>query len=125
MIALKNAATLAVAYSLYRVVGDRAVYVGPLASDIVNDSLIIKSIAPKRNGTNLGNRRSELNLVTSTTVKDTIGNDVVRDRKLALVSSVPVGTSEADVLEDITRFIELLKQPNIVNSILLTGKIEL
>jgi hypothetical protein len=124
MITLLKADATSAVYAPYRIEGDRAVYTGPLASDIVSDKLIIKSTAPKRNGLNLGNRRSDINLITSTSVLDGAGATVVRDRKLALVSSVPVGTTATDVAEDVARMKELLNQPDIVEQILLTGKIE-
>jgi len=125
MINLLNAAVSAVPYALYRVEGDRAVYIGPLHSDTLADKLITKSVAPKRNGLNLGNRRSDINLITSTSVLDGAGATVVRDRKIAIVSSLPVGTTSAHVAEDVARLKELLNQPNVVEQIMLTGQIEL
>ena len=123
MINLQNKAAEAVAYAIHRVIGDRAIYTGPLASDLVKDDLIVQSKAPSRTRTSYGNRKSSLNLVTSTTVANIEGVTHVLTRKLELVVSAPVGTTDAEYLEDKARLASLSDADYL--AIVKTGKIEI
>lgn len=125
MITLKNQAAADVIYTIYRAAGDRATYTGPLNTDITSDQLVLTSKAPKRNGLNLGNRRSSANLITSTSVLDSESNVVIRNRKFAIDASLPVGTSLIDVQEDAARIIAFLSVEANLVEFLQNGKIEL
>lgn len=124
MITTKNVSAADVSFAQYRVNGDTAIFIGPASTDVVNDMLMIKSVAPKRGNGSYGNRKSSLNLIRSTTVKDLQDNDVVRDRKLEVTSSLPVGAKLADLIEDAHELGTLLQDPTFVENLFLLGKIE-
>lgn len=111
-------------YSQYRVTGDTAIFKGPSASDKVEESLTLKSIAPKRGNGQFGNRRSTANFATGTAVTDLEGNDVIRARKLAVEASLPVGTLELDFVNDCAKLSSLLLDATFVKSLFLAGVIE-
>lgn len=125
MINLKNVAAAVVAYANYRVTGDRATYAGPAHTDVHSDKLVLTSTAPKRNGVNLGNRRSSANLATTTTVDDANGVSTVRDRKMEILVSLPVGVTLADLKEDAARIIEFLSNDTLIENFFIKGQIEL
>jgi hypothetical protein len=112
-------------YISYRVSGDSAEYIGPDASDINVDSLRIRSIAPKRGNGQYGNRRSQVSLNTGTDVVDVEGNNTVRDRKLLVESSYPVGTTLEQITEDCAKMASLLQSPSFIEKVFKTGIIEL
>jgi len=123
MIILKNQAAANVDYALYRTVGDRSTYSGPLKTDIYADTLVITSTAPKKSRTSNGNRRSSVNLLTSTSVAHpSDGGMIDLNRKLELVGSYPVGTTDEQFMEDISRLRSLSDSEFL--AIFKTGKIE-
>lgn len=124
MITTQDSAAANVVYTQYRVSGDSAIFTGPLSSDITEDHLQLKSLAPKRGNGQYGNRRSAINMTASTAVTDLAGNPVVRNRKLAVESSLPVGTVEADFINDCAKMASLLSDATFVSQLFLAGTIE-
>jgi hypothetical protein len=125
MITTTNTLAASVNFTQYRVVGDRAIYLGPVASDVVNDKLTVKSLSPKSGNGFLGNRRSDLALVRSTSVLNAVGDTVVRDRKIGVDFSIPVGTLDADLVEDAYQLGVLLQDSAFVLKLAKTGQIEI
>lgn len=111
-------------YSQYRVSGDKAEFLGPAASDLHTDQINVKSTAPKRGNGQYGNRRSSVALVRGTNVTALDGGSVVLDRKLGVESSIPVGTSDADIIEDAHALGSLLQDPVFVAQVFGLGVIE-
>jgi len=124
MINLTTTLAAALAFIQFRVSGDTAEFIGPTSSDVNTESLFVKSIAPKRGNNQYGNRRSSINLVRATDVLDLEGASVVRNRKLTIEGSLPVGTLEADIVEDAYQLGLLLQDATFVKSVFLTGVIE-
>lgn len=124
MIITTNSAAASVNYTQYRVSGDSATFRGPLSTDVNEDHLQVKSVAPKRGNGQFGNRRSSVNMTASTNVVDLEGNPVVRNRKLAVEGSLPVGTLEADFINDCAKMASLLNDPVFVADLFLAGQIE-
>jgi hypothetical protein len=108
----------------YRVAGDQSTFVGPASSDSHIENLLIKSTAPKRGNNQYGNRRSSVNLIRTSSVLDLEGSTVSRSRKLAIDSSLPVGTTEADVFEDFAQLGKLMQDESFVRKVFLQGIIE-
>jgi hypothetical protein len=111
-------------YAQYRVSGDKADFIGPDASDAHSDLVSVKSIAPKRGNGQYGNRRSTLSIIRGTSVLDLEGQSVVRDRKFAVETSIPVGTTEEDLLEDAYNLGSLLQNATFVKKLIGQGIIE-
>jgi hypothetical protein len=108
----------------YRVSGDTAEYHGPAATDIVTDSIMVKSLAPKRGNGQYGNRRSTVSLLRSSNVLDLNGQSVSRNRKVSIEESLPVGTVLAELIEDAAALGSLLMNAQFVEDVLFNGKIE-
>jgi len=102
-IALKNVAAEAQAYDAYRTEGNRTSYIGVSHTDSVKDLLTVTSNAPKRSSASYGNRRSSFNLIRSVSVPNPAGGSDIKDAKIELVVSLPVGTLAAEVQELFTR----------------------
>jgi len=119
---LSNATTAD--YVQYRVSNDLATFMGPNANDITADSISVRSLAPKRGNGQYGNRRSTIDLVRASTVTDLEGQTVVRNRKLAVTSSLPVGTTLAEVVSDAYELGSLLQDASLVEKIFYNGIIE-
>jgi hypothetical protein len=111
-------------YTQFRVAGDQAEFLGPNATDINTDSVFLKSIAPKRGNNQYGNRRSSFNKVTGTPVVDLEGNPVVRNRKIELSASLPVGTTLTDLQLDLESIANKIKEPGFAETFFLKGIIE-
>lgn len=124
MITTQTTLAADVNFNQFRVNGDSAIFLGPLASDINRDQLSVRSLAPKAGNGFLGNRRSTLALIRSTSVTDLTGNSVVRDRKVNVDFSMPVGVTEEQLVEDAHEIGKLLQDPAFVKSLALVGQIE-
>lgn len=111
-------------YVQLRVSGDQSEFIGPDHSDLVTQSLSLKSVAPKRGNNQYGNRRSQAVLVDGTTVTDLCGDSVVRNRKLAVESSLPVGTTFETLAKDAYAMSELLRNETFVMKLFTQGIIE-
>lgn len=111
-------------YSQYRVSGDKAEFIGPASTDLHTDSIYVRSTAPKRGNGQYGNRRSNIDVVRGTNVVDLEGQSVVRDRKLGVVASYPVGTTAAEIIEDAKNLASLLEDSTFVENVFLKGIIE-
>lgn len=124
-ISLKDASNAAVVYSIYRVRDNRAEFIGPAHSDLSKDMVILTSQAPKVTATSYGNRRSNLNVVSTTKVTTPVSSDQVqRDMKLDASASIPNGATLAQFKELTARLSAALADDNLVESFFLTGKIE-
>jgi len=115
---------VAVVYDHYRTDQNRATYVGPVHSDLSKDSMIVTSVAPKRNGVSFGNRRSSLNLVQSVQVLDTNGLTVTKDMKVEILISLPAGVTEDALKEAVSRVRGVLNANATVVDLFHSGKIE-
>jgi len=124
MITTQTTLAADVNFTQFRVNGDSAIFLGPVATDITRDQLSLRSLAPKAGNGFLGNRRSQLGLVRSTDVTDLLGNTVVRDRKTSVEFSMPVGVTEAQLIEDAYEMGKLLQDATFVKSLALIGQIE-
>lgn len=111
-------------YTQFRVSGDQSTFIGPDASDVSTDNLLLKSSSPKRGNGQFGNRRSTVNLVRGSSVLDLEGSTVVRNRKFAIDASLPVGVSEALVFEDAAQLGKLLQDTDFVRKMFIQGIIE-
>lgn len=124
MITITNKLAVPLSFTQFRVQGDKAVFIGPTHTDSKTETLTIQAIAPKRGNGQLGNRRGDLILVTGTSVLDVEGQTVVRNRKLAVSGSIPVGTTLQEVLDDAYTLSELLRNEDFVKSVMVSGIIE-
>lgn len=122
MINTKDAADAAVAYQPLRTEGSRAFYIGVSHSDVAKDLLTANSNAPKRSANSYGNRRASLNLVRTIVVNTPDGETETKDMKFELVTSVPVGASDAQVEECRARLAEILANPALIKDIAVVGK---
>lgn len=111
-------------YVQYRVSGDNAEFLGPAATDLMTDSLYVKSVSPKRGNNQYGNRRGTINLVRGTSVLDVEGQSVVRNRKITTECSNPVGTTLAELTEDCANMASLLTNATFVQKLFQSGIIE-
>lgn len=118
----KNAAAIAVAYTQLRVDGDKAIFIGPLHTDITKDQLSVQSVAPKRIVDSYGNRRSTVNYLTGVTVATPDGKTAAKDLKVELNVSIPVGASDSVIAEAFARVLSLTVAD--LKSIAVTGKIQ-
>lgn len=118
----KNAAATAVSYNQLRVDGDKATFIGPVHTDIIKDQLTVQSIAPKRAVDSYGNRRSTVNYLSGITVATPDGKTAAKDLKVELNVSTPVGATDAQVGEALTRILSLTVAD--LKSIVVTGKIQ-
>jgi hypothetical protein len=124
MITINNKDTSTSAFKQLRVNGDQSLLIGPSHSDVVEQKLLLKSVAPKRGNNQYGNRRSQVALVNGTSVADLNGDTVVRNRKISIESSVPVGTTVDDMLKDAYALSELLRDEAFVTNLFMLGLIE-
>lgn len=124
MITLTNPAAEESSFVQFRVVGDSAKFIGPLHSDTVAEVLSIKSLSPKRGNNQFGNRRSTVALTTGTSVIDLNGDTTVRDRKMAIEASIPVGTTLVQLTSDAHKLGALLQNATFVASVFANGIIE-
>lgn len=124
MITITNVDLTTADYPQYRVSGDKAIFHGPAATDLSTDLISVKSLAPKRGNGQYGNRRTTISLVRGTNVVDLDGGSVVLDRKFAVESSLPVGTTEAQIIEDAHNLGSLLQDPVFVAKAFKEGIIE-
>nr|UJQ84903.1 MAG: hypothetical protein 2 [Leviviridae sp.] len=124
-IATVDAAASAVTYNLFRSEGNRASYIGPSHSDLVKQQIIVTSVSPKQVSDSYGNRRSTLNCVQTVTVANPAGDNVKRDMKLEMNASIPVGATFAEFQELMAHIADIAANDTIMESIFLTGKIEL
>jgi len=116
--------SVAVVYTHYRTENNRAVYIGPLHSDLVKDTMIISSAAPKRNGVSFGNRRSSINLITTVIVDDVNGVPTSKDMKVELSVSLPAGVTTDTLKESLARVAHILTTTTTSMELLHIGKIE-
>lgn len=101
-----------VVYNAIRTEGPRTSYIGANHSDITKDMLVVTSNNPKRVGDSYGNRRTSFNLVRSSAVGTPSGSEEVKDAKVELLISVPVGTSDA-LLDEMLTAVKSLTLANI------------
>lgn len=119
-ITLKNFAAANVVYNAFRTEGNKTSYIGPAHTDLVKDSVIASSTSPKRTATSYGNRRASVNIVRSATVDVPGGSTEVKDLKIELVTSIPVGTPVADINELFARALSVTTAN--LNSIAVVGQ---
>lgn len=124
MLTILNKAQASLDFVQFRVNGDSAEYIGPSSTDISVESLSLKSISPKRGNGQYGNRRSTVNLVRGTNVVDLNGDTTVRNRKLAVEASFPVGVTDAEIIDDAYILSQLLQDETFVLATFKTGLIE-
>jgi hypothetical protein len=121
----KNAAGSPVEYSLFRVEGNRATYIGDAHSDLIKDQIILTSASPKQSRDTYGNRRTSLNVVRTIKVATPlVDTTVARDMKLEPLASVPVGATFEEFQELSARAVGLLEDPIFLKSLYLTGQID-
>lgn len=118
----KDAASAAVAYTYYNRTSGSTEYIGPDHSDLSNDRLVFTSKKPKQTAVSYGNRRSSMNLIGSQTVANPAGDNVMRDGKVEVLASVPVGQTFAQFKERISRIIGLLETDAVVEKLFITGQ---
>lgn len=108
----------------FRVSGDKAVFIGPNHTDFLIDTLTLQASEPKRGNNQFGNRRTDVSLIRGTQVVDLEGQSVIRNRKMAISNSLPVGTSFDDLKEDAFQMSELLKNEDFLRALFTQGIIE-
>lgn len=121
-ITLNDAAASAVVYTPLRTEGFRTSYIGPQHTDMHKDMVIANSASPKRNGNSFGNRRSNFNYITAVEVPTANGETETKDMKVEIVTSVPVGTSEAEVNEALARVSSFLADSATAKQLFVVGK---
>lgn len=124
MITITSSTATPVNFNQFRVKGDSATFLGEHASDLQRDQLTVKSAAPKSGNGFHGNRRSDVSLVRSGMVPDLSGTEIIRDRKIAINFSTPVGTPIATTIEDAFQMGTLLQNADFVTKLAQTGIIE-
>lgn len=124
MITLTSTTATDVLYNQFRVVGDAATFLGTDATDASRDQLAIRSTSPKAGNNFLGNRRSTISKVKSTNVVNQTGEPVVRDRKISVDFSMPVGVTEESLIEDAYQLGSLLQNADFIKKFALVGQIE-
>nr|APG77251.1 hypothetical protein [Wenling levi-like virus 2] len=121
----KDFSNAVVSYSMFRLDGNRAVYIGPAHSDLVKDQVILNSTAPKQSAQSYGNRRGGLNIVQTIKVATPQSAATIsRDMKLEALASVPVGATYDEFKELVARMAGLLGDETYVKGLFLTGKID-
>ena len=115
-------------YKIYRHSGNKAEYLAGTSTDIQKRMLLLTSNPPKSTQANSGVRRSHANFVESVNVPIDLCNPgtsdcMAMDAKLELVSSLPVGTPEADVDRLIANLTALCANTALLKSIITDGKI--
>jgi len=111
-------------YLQFRVSGDKSQFIGPNHTDFLVDSLQLHATAPKRGNNQYGNRRTDVSLIRGTEVVDLEGSPVVRNRKLGISSSLPVGTTFEDFKEDAYEMSGLLRDEDFLLALFTQGIIE-
>lgn len=125
MLTLKNAAGTAVEYHFVaHQAGMSTSYIGPDHSDLLADSITLTTAAPARKGNDYGNRRSRANLQRAVTVTSPSSIEVVKNAKLELLASVPVGMTQAQFTELCARQAELLSNVDYVKFLFIQGRTE-
>lgn len=114
----------ALVFNPYRTENNRAIYIGPLHTDISKQQLTLSSSAPKQNSSTYGNRRSSLNYVATVNVENPAAETVRRDMKAELSVSVPVGTTFAELEELLAGIADMASDDAFMTSLLMTGQIE-
>lgn len=122
-ITTKDAAGAAKLYSNLRVAGSRAEYISTDHNDLIKDMVIVSATAPKRSKVSYGARRSSVNFVQSCTVAGLAGDTQTLDAKVELVTSFPVGMSDAAKAEVLANAAGFFLDAAQVQSILTIGKI--
>lgn len=124
MLTLTKADASALSFQQYRVAGNKAEFLGPTADDKSIEQLLLTSTAPKRGNGQYGNRRSSLSLVRGTSVEDLAGDTTVRNRKFEIGASLPVGTTDEQIIEDAHELGAKLQDTSFVISFFRQGIIE-
>lgn len=119
----ESAAGVPCVYELFRQEGDRATYVAPDNTDLHKSTLVVQSVAPKRNGDSYGNRRTTLNLLEAQSVVDAANVTVTRDLKVALTTSIPVGVTLAEMKEQCYKLSVLLQDASFVENVIMNGRL--
>lgn len=120
MITLKDVAIADVTYNPFRTEGNQTVYIGPEHSDIYKDQLVLSSTAPKRVANSFGNRRSVIKLLRAVVVATPDGGTEVKDAKMEINVSIPVGISDEAFSELQARLFSL--QDSVFDAVAETGQ---
>lgn len=125
MLNLKNKAGTAVVYNFVTHGGSSTTYIGPEHSDLLADSITLTSASPARKGNDYGNRRSRSNLQRAVKVASPTAVDVVKNAKLELLASVPVGMTDIQFEELCARQAALLSDSTYVKFLFIQGRTEI
>lgn len=123
-ISLKNAAAAAVAYVQYAVNNATVVFLGTEHNDMTKDQLILRSDAPVKTKASYGNRRSSVKLLRTVTVSNPDGTSSAKEMKFELVTSVPVGVTNAQVKECFARISAFAADEQLMTDVVLSGKVQ-
>lgn len=111
-------------YDLYRVSGNRAEYIAAGHSDLYKDKVIVSSTAGGVTRASLGNRKASINFVKAHDIKTRTPLTEVADAKIEILSSLPAGMSDDQVLELVANAREFFTQSvDELVAIIRTGKI--
>jgi hypothetical protein len=109
------------AYVTHRTDGSKTVLHGPDHTDLSKDLLVISAPDVKRRADSYGNRKVVLTMIRSLTVATPDGETAVKDQRVRIESSIPVGyTSDAekDCLQNAA---DILAVQSVSNHILVQG----
>lgn len=121
----KDAAGNDVTYMMYRLDANRATYIGPEYTDYQADTIVLSSVAPRRVGSQLGNRRTTQNCIYTVDAPTAVVDELVKkDMKLELLASIPSGATLAQFQELIARQVGLLEDDTYVTQLFLHGQID-
>jgi len=114
---------LSQSYAEFRSTSHRAVYIGAGHSDLNKETLIVSTSDPKRGPETYGNRKSKVTRIAGVQVDDPCSGSSVKDLKLGLDASIPVGTSLTELMAAGADLIKILQSRTAMQEIFLTGKV--
>jgi len=121
---LKNAAGEAVTYDFLNNTANSTSYIGTEHSDLQADLIVLTSVNPTRRATDYGNRRGKSNLQRGIVAETPIGDSVVKNAKLEVSSSVPVGMPFAEFKEFCARQAAFLMNDEYCEHLFMQGRTE-
>lgn len=112
-----NAVSTNVDYKRFEEETNRSTYVGPGHSLASRDTMQFYRTLPKRSGKFLGAGKSTVKLTRDLVIKDAEGNDTVVPLIVEINFSVPVGATQAQVLDLRQTAVAALDQDSFMNSL--------
>lgn len=120
-ITTKNKAGINVVYAFFRQTGGRTTMIGPEHSDASKDVCVINQRDPVAQKNDMGYRRTDAEFQKTVVIAEAAGS-VKKLARVAVSSSIPVGTTDADIDELFARACEMAKQGTQQKDFFVLGK---